>query len=276
MPSATTFPLRDRRRLAPALKAAWLAPAVLVALLGSAGCDVAFSGFREEETDTWTRSYPLSASGRVEIGNTNGFIEVTAGSGQSVDVKAVRVARAASKEAAKEMLSKTTIKEEVTAELVKLTTQRPAGGWSHGGVEVRYTITVPASARLDLQTTNGRIGVTNVTAGVKAGTTNGEIDGRGLSGAIKASTTNGAVDLELASLSEDVQVSTTNGSVNVRVPADAKATISTRWTNGGVEMNGLTVEETEKSRRRFDGRLNGGGARIDVETTNGGITLGKR
>jgi hypothetical protein len=276
MPSAPTFPLRDRRRLAPALKAAWLAPAVLVALLGSAGCDVAFSGFREEETDTWTRSYPLSASGRVEIGNTNGFIEVTAGSGQSVDVKAVRVARAASKEAAKEMLSKTTIKEEVTAELVKLTTQRPAGGWSHGGVEVRYTITVPASARLDLQTTNGRIGVTNVTAGVKAGTTNGEIDGRGLSGAIRASTTNGAVDLELASLSEDVQVSTTNGSVNVRVPADAKATISTRWTNGGVEMNGLTVEETEKSRRRFDGRLNGGGARIDVETTNGGITLGKR
>jgi hypothetical protein len=275
MPSAT-FPLRDRRRLAPALQAAWLAPAVLVTLLGSAGCDVAFSGFREEETDTWTRSYPLSASGRVEIGNTNGFIEVTAGSGQNVDVKAVRVARAASKEAAKEMLSKTTIKEEVTTDLVKLTTQRPPGGWNHGGVEVRYTITVPASARVELQTTNGRIGVTNVTAGTKLGTTNGEIDGRGLSGAINASTTNGSVDLELASLSDDVRVSTTNGQVTVRVPADAKATISTRWTNGGVEMNGLTVEEVEKSRRRFDGRLNGGGARIDVETTNGGITLGKR
>jgi hypothetical protein len=274
MPSAT-LPLRDRR-LTPALKAAWLAPAVLVALLGSAGCDVAFSGFREEETDTWTRSYPLSASGRVEIGNINGFIEVTAGSGQSVDVKAVRVARAASKEAAKEMLSKTTIKEEITTDLVKLTTQRPAGGWNHGGVDVRYVVTAPASARLDLQTTNGRIVVTNASAGVKAGTTNGEIEGRGLSGAIRASTTNGSVDLEIASLSNDVQVSTTNGQVNVRVPADAKATISTRWTNGGVEMNGLTIEEVEKSRRRFDGRLNGGGARIDVETTNGGITLGKR
>jgi DUF4097 and DUF4098 domain-containing protein YvlB len=118
--------------------------------------------------------------------------------------------------------------------------------------------------------------VTNVTAGMKAGTTNGEIDGRGLSGAVRASTTNGSVELELASVSGDVQVSTTNGSVSVRVPAEAKATISTRWTNGGVEVHGLTVEETEKSRRRFDGRLNGGGARIDVETTNGGITLGKR
>lgn len=273
--SLATFPLH--RRLTPAaLKAAWLAPAVLVAVLGSAGCDVAFSGFREEESDTWTRSYPLSATGRVEIGNTNGFIEVTAGTGQSVDVRAVRVARAASKESAKEMLSKTVIKEEITTDLVKLTTERPAGGWNHGGVEVRYTVTVPATARLDLQTTNGRIGVTNAGAGVRLGTTNGEIDGRGLSGAVRASTTNGSVDLEIASLSDEVKVSTTNGSVNLRVPADAKATISTRWTNGGVEMNGLTVEEVEKSRRRFDGRLNGGGARIDVETTNGGITLAKR
>lgn len=269
---------RVARRSTPAgLKAALLAPALVAAWLGSAGCDVAFSGFREEETDTsWSRSYPLSAKGRVEIGNTNGFIEVTAGSGQSVDVKAVRVARAATKEGAKEMLAKTTIREEITADLVKLTTERPAGGWRHGGVEVRYTVTVPATAIVELQTTNGRIGVTNVTAGLKAGTTNGEIDGRGLGGEISASTTNGSVDLELASVSNEVKVSTTNGAVSLRIPADAKATISTRWTNGGVDMNGLTIEEVEKSRRRFDGRLNGGGARIDVETTNGGITLAKR
>jgi Putative adhesin len=276
--SLDTPTIRVRRRTMPApLKAALVAPALLVAILGSAACDVALSGFREEESDTWTRSYPLSASGRVEIGNTNGFIEVTAGSGQSVDVKAVRVARAASKESAKAMLSKALIREEISADLVKLTTERPAGGWGHGGgVEIRYTVTVPASAIVELQTTNGHIGVTNVTAGLKAGTTNGEIDGRGLSGAVRASTTNGSVDLELASLSGDVNVSTTNGEVNVRVPADAKATISTRWTNGGVDVSGLTVQETEKSRRRFDGRLNGGGPRIDIETTNGGITLGKR
>jgi hypothetical protein len=262
----------NRRRLLPVL----LAPAVLVTLLAAGGCDVALSGFKEEETDTWSRSYPLSPGGLVEIGNTNGFIEVTTGSGSNVDVKAVRVARASSKEGAKAMLGKVTIREDVSADHVKLTTVRPAGGWSSGGVEIRYTVTVPASAKVELQTTNGRIGVTNVTAGVRAGTTNGEIGGRGLAGAIKASTTNGSVDLELASVSGDVEVATTNGAVSMRVPSDAKATISTRWTNGGIEVNGLTVEETEKSRRRFDGRLNGGGSRIDVETTNGGITLGRR
>jgi hypothetical protein len=255
---------------------ALFAPGVLVALLATAGCDVALQGFREEETDTWTRTYPLSAGGRVEVGNTNGFIEVTSGSGETVTVKAVRVARASSKEAAKELLTKVTIREEVSADAVKLTTERPQGGWNRGGIEVRYTLTVPASARVDLQTTNGHIEVTNLASGVKLGTTNGEIEGRNLSGAVKASTTNGSVDLELAKLSGDVEVSTTNGAVSVRVPSDAKATISTRWTNGGVDMSGLTIEEIEKSRRRFDGRLNGGGSRIDVETTNGSITLGRR
>ena len=187
-------------------RAGRLVPALLVATLLATGCDVAFSGFREEESDTWTRSYPLSAGGRVEIGNTNGFIEVTAGSGSQVEVKAVRVARAASKEGAKELLAKVTIREEISSEIVKLTTERPSGGWGHGGVEVRYTVTVPASAKVDLHTTNGRIGVTNVTAGTKAGTTNGEIEGRDLSGVVNASTTNGSVDLELASLSGDVEV----------------------------------------------------------------------
>lgn len=253
------------------------APVVAMMAVLASGCDVAMSGgAHEEASETWSRSYPLSEGGRVEIGNTNGFIEVTAGSGRTVEVKAVRVARAASPEAAKEMLTEVGIREEVTADLVKLTSERPPGGWSRGGVEVRYTVTIPASARVDLKTTNGHINVKDVTAGAELGTTNGEIDGRGLSGAVKASTTNGSVDLEWNTLTGDVAVATTNGAVDLKVPADAKATISTRWTNGGIDINGLTIEETEKSRRRFDGRLNGGGARIDVETTNGGISLGRR
>jgi len=254
-----------------------LVPVLLVASFLASGCDVALSGFREEESDTWTRSYPLSPGGRVEIANTNGFIEVTAAAGSQVEVKAERVARAASKEGARQLLAKATIREEVSADVVKLTSERPQGGWGSGGVEIRYTVKVPDSARVALETTNGRIGVVNVTAGTKVGTTNGEIEGRGLAGAVKASTTNGSVELEMGNLSGDVEVETTNGSVTVRVPADAKATISTRWTNGGIDVDGgLKVETTEASKRRFDGRLNGGGPRIDVETTNGSITLGKR
>lgn len=251
-----------------------LLPVLLVGALVSTGCDVAMSGFHEEATDTWSRSYPLSPGGRVEIGNTNGFIEVTTSSAQTVEVKAVRIARAGSTDGAKAMLKETKIREEISADLVKLTSERPPSSLGRGGLEVRYSVSVPASARVNLTTTNGRIGVTNVTAGAELATTNGEISGKSLGGPVKASTTNGSVELDVAALTADVSVETTNGSVSLRVPTNAKATISTRWTNGGVELKNLTVEETEKSKRRFDGRLNGGGSRIDIETTNGGITLG--
>ena len=84
--------------------------------------------------------------------------------------------------------------------------------------------------------------------------------------------------MELAQLSESgVKLGCTNGGIELRLPASSKATISARITNGGIDTSGLELETTgEKSRRRLDGRLNGGGARIDLEGTNGGIRIAGR
>ena len=63
----------------------------------------------------------------------------------------------------------------------------------------------------------------------------------------------------------------------MRLPRDAKATISASITNGGISSSDLQIETTgENSRRRLEGRLNGGGGRIQIEGTNGGITLAGR
>jgi hypothetical protein len=74
-----------------------------------------------------------------------------------------------------------------------------------------------------------------------------------------------------------VKLDCTNGGINLRLPRDAKATISARISNGGISQGDLSIETTgESSRRRLEGRLNGGGPRIDIEGTNGGITLAGR
>jgi DUF4097 and DUF4098 domain-containing protein YvlB len=85
------------------------------------------------------------------------------------------------------------------------------------------------------------------------------------------------VDIALAALTGDVNVETTNGGVTVRLPGDAKAVLLGRTTNGGLKVDdGLSVEEVEKSRRRIEARLNGGGDhRVEAETTNGGITFAR-
>jgi hypothetical protein len=63
----------------------------------------------------------------------------------------------------------------------------------------------------------------------------------------------------------------------VRLPRDAKATISARITNGGINADGLSIETSgENNRRHLEGRLNGGGPRLQVEGVNGGITIAAR
>ena len=111
----------------PRLRA--LAALPLVAALSlTAACDIALSGAREEATETVTRSFPLSAGGTLDIATTNGRIEVVAGTGPTVEVKAVKVAKAATKEGAAELLKQLQLKEEVTADLVKLRAERAANG----------------------------------------------------------------------------------------------------------------------------------------------------
>ena len=260
----------------PRLRA--LAALPLVAALSSltAACDIALSGAREEATETVTRSFPLSPGGTLDIATTNGRIEVVAGSGPTVEVKAVKVAKAATKEGAADLLKRLQLKEEVTPDLVKLRAERSGptlNGWGTS-TEIRYVVQVPANTKVVLDTTNGEIEVVNVTASAQLETVNGQINARGLGGPVKASTTNGGVDISFAALTGDVNVETTNGSVTVRLPADAKAVLLGRTTNGGLSVDGLQVEEVERSRRRLEAKINGGGdRRIEAETTNGGITF---
>ena len=102
------------------------------------------------------------------------------------------------------------------------------------------------------------------------------LKGDGLSGHIDANTTNGGVEIDLASVSAGgVRLETVNGGLQLQVPKTAKADISARVVNGGVHIDdSLALESVgEQSRRRVEGHLNGGGTRIELSTTNGGIHI---
>ncbi len=52
--------------------------------------------------------------------------------------------------------------------------------------------------------------------------------------------------------------------------------MTARVTNGGINTTGLDFQTTgEQTRRRFEGTLNGGGARVTLQTTNGGVRVSK-
>jgi hypothetical protein len=250
---------------------------LLPVLVATTACDIVTAEFRSEETAQWQRTYQLGAGGRVDISNVNGKIDVEPSDGNTVEVSALKKAKGASPEAAKAALERITITEDTSGGNVRIETKlaRSGGSFLNGGqLQVEYHVKVPAGAEVKFTTVNGGIDLSGLKGRINAETTNGGVHARAVTGQIDASTTNGGLDIDLAQVPEGgVKLECTNGGIKLRLPRDGKATISARITNGGISAGDLPIETSEHNRRRLDGRLNGGGARIDIEGTNGGITL---
>lgn len=240
-----------------------------------AGC-VGNFGLNGRASDEWTRTYPLSPGGEVDVGNTNGRIDVEGTDGNTVEVHAERIAKATTDGAAQELLPRIKIEEDARPGRIDVHTARMSGIMLGASVEVRYRVRAPKNAKVHLTNANGLISVTDMSGTVEAHTTNGGVRGNALTGPVDASTTNGGVNVELASVTADVKLRTTNGGVTVLLPEDAKADIVATCTNGGISVSGVKMEITEQSRRRVEGRMNGGGARVELSTTNGGVRIRSR
>jgi DUF4097 and DUF4098 domain-containing protein YvlB len=251
---------------------------VLPLAVALAGCDVSLGQLTARATDEWTRTYPLSPGGEVRIVNTNGRIDVEGVDGPTVEIRAERIARGASEAAARELLPRIVIKDDSTPARVSLETERMSGIMIGAGFEVRYHVRAPKNAVINVTNTNGQVAVNGLTGTIVAHTTNGGVKGTNLAGGVDARSTNGGVSIEMASIGpERISLETTNGGVTLMLPEKAKATVSASCTNGGITVGALdNFEVTEKSRRHLEGRLNGGGTAIDLQTTNGGIRVRPR
>jgi DUF4097 and DUF4098 domain-containing protein YvlB len=266
------MPTADRRRISRVGPVA-LAAAAVVWL---AACDVSLGNLTGRATDEWTRSYQLAPDGEIQIGNTNGRIDVEASDGQTVEIRAERIARAATDAGARELLPRIKIREEVAPGRIAIETERMNGLMIGASFEVRYHVRAPKSAAVDATNTNGAVVVSGFSGKVAARTTNGSVTTKALTGAVDARTTNGTVNVDLASVNQHVALRTINGSVTLRLPEDAKADVVATWTNGGIDVSSIKMDVSERSRRRFEGHMNGGGTPVDLQTTNGGIRIRSR
>jgi len=249
---------------------------VAAAALTLAGCDLMMTDFSAQATEEWSKTYTLAAGGRVEVENVNGRIEVRPSDGDQVEVRAEKIGKGATDDAAKRALARITIEERTGDDLVRISTKiEGSGGFNMGGTEVKYYVRVPAGVSVKVDTTNGTVVADDLTSGLSAETVNGAIKGRGLAGEVSATTINGGVDIEMVGLADGgVSIETTNGGIDLTLPRDAAATVSARLANGRINTSDLALETTgEQNRRRLDGTMNGGGPRVRLETTNGGISI---
>jgi DUF4097 and DUF4098 domain-containing protein YvlB len=255
-----------------------LAVFMLPLTVALAGCDVSLGHLTARATDEWTHTYPLTPGGEVRITNTNGRIDVEGVDGTTVEIKAERIARGATDAAAKELLPRIIIREDVKPDRITLETERMAGIMIGAGFEVRYHVRAPKNSVITMTNTNGQVALNALSGKVVAHTTNGAVKATALSGGVDAETTNGSLSIEMASVGSDkISLETTNGSVTLMLPEKAKASVAASVTNGGISVGALDIfDVTEKSRRRLEGKLNGGGTPVELHTTNGSIRLRSR
>jgi DUF4097 and DUF4098 domain-containing protein YvlB len=142
---------------------------------------------------------------------------------------------------------------------------------TNGAIEF-FGLNGAATAR----TTNGRIKMDEIQGPMEASTTNGSIvaamsrstDDRKM----RFSTTNGTIELRLPTgLKNDVRASTSNGSIEIKLPSTAAFHIAAR-TSGSSIRSDFNVEG-EVTKKRVEGKVGGGGALLDLSTSNGSISL---
>jgi DUF4097 and DUF4098 domain-containing protein YvlB len=253
---------------------------LVIAAASLAACDVAVNtlhGGNAKAEQVWTRTYTLAgAESSVDIVNVNGGITVEAVDGNTLDIKAHIIVRGVTEEAAQANLKQVQVIEEASSGRVRVEARFPKD-LGRRGVQVTYTIRAPRTAKLNLETVNGEVTVAGVLGGVKAETTNGDVVGRGLGNAVIAGTTNGGIKIQMVTLGGDgISLETTNGTIELKLPEDAKATVSARCVNGGISVSDLAFEKVgEGTRRKLDGKINGGGSAVKLETVNGSIRVGK-
>lgn len=248
-----------------------------------AGCDVQVGDkgvsldiARGKATEDWTRTYTIRPGGRLEILDINGTINVSAATGNTVQVHALRDARSSSDDAARQLLRRMPMAEQVAPDHVRIEVQPDSNGLQFGRqrLAVTYDVQVPPGLVASFRTQNGTVRLDNVDGRFEAESTNGSITGRDVSGSISATTVNGGIQMGLTKLSGDVTLRVVNGGIRIEVPPSLGAQLDATTVNGGVSVDGgLHLSATENSRRRVTGTMNNGGPRILAETTNGGVRV---
>lgn len=250
-------------------------PVLLLGVLEAACGPTAGPALTARVSDEWHRTYELGPGGEVDISNSRGAIEVQGTDEANVVVDATRTVTGATDAMAREALPRVILKEAVGPGKVAIVTQGLSGIVVGIDVEVNYRARIPRTANVRLRTRNGAVTVTGFSGNVVVNTTNGPITATGLSGAVELRNTNGVSRVGLASFgSALVDLRATNGPISLTLPASSNATLLATATNGKIDTSGIPFEPIGEQRpRRVRGRLNAGGTPIEINTTNGSITV---
>ena len=251
--------------------------------------------------ERFEQTVPLKPGAEVRLSNVNGGVAVEAWDRNEVRIEAEKQVRAGSSDEARKLMSQIKIDVTPGPAGLRIDTRMPKRGdggflsdlFNGGGVSlgVSYKVQVPRHVALDvvnsngglsatgtlgnthLKTTNGGVTVTEVSGDMRLESSNGAVTVVRSAGTLRAETTNGAIKAELRHLSGgDLSLETSNGGVSVSLPRDARFSVDAETSNGGVRSD-FSVAGGKQGKHSLQGPVNGGGAKLYIRTSNGGVHI---
>jgi DUF4097 and DUF4098 domain-containing protein YvlB len=235
----------------------------------------------EQVTEEFHQTYPLSATGRVSLGNINGGVKIKVWDRAAVQVDAIKKAYR------KERLAEATIEVTSTEENIRIKTEYPDENQSFykddrrydNPAIVEYSLTVPRKAVLaSIELINGPLDIDGVEGDVKASSINGPVTARGLMGEARLSTINGPLQAVFTQLdgAKPITLGSVNGQVTLIIPSNANASVRAGTVHGSISNDfGIQVKHGEYVGHNLEGQIGTGGPRIKLGNVNGGIRISR-
>ena len=233
--------------------------------------------------DTFHWQGKVSPSQWLYLRSTLGAITVTGGTGDQVEVTAVKSWRRSDPQT----VHVVAVRKNGSVTICALWETAgescgPQGEYQQHGlrgndVAVEFTVRVPRGVKVDAHTVNGAVQMEGVDAPVAAATVNGGIDVSTARGPVSAATVNGHVDVAMRAFAGpgDVGLVTVNGAVSLALPANVDADVDASTVAGSIQTEFPLTVSGRFAGRRLEGKLGAGGRRVHITTVHGSINLTK-
>jgi hypothetical protein len=201
---------------------------------------------RETQTERFTRTVNIGATGELDISNIAGDVVVTRGGGTSATIEVVKTARGATVEEAREMLALVPVEITERGTRAEARTRYPGGdelrrtNRRNIRVSVAFNVSAPEGTRILVKSISGNISARDILGGLTLETVSGNVqianagrmaNGRSISGDIEVLDTKVEGALEAGTISGTVRLR--------RLTARSLAVNSV---SGNVEIEDVTAE----------------------------------
>lgn len=264
-------------------------PVLLGVLALAAGCHL--PTYESSRTVSQTiETQPLTS---LDLSTFNGGLDIQAHDQDTIEMEITYTARGESEDAAAANCDQLDC--EISADNGRLIVMavKPSQHWTSSA---SFNLRVPANCELKLQTSNGKVQVSDMLAGVEAHTSNGTMNFVRIEGDVVAKTSNGTITLERVNGSIDLttsngkvlyagnlvgnnnEIRTSNGRVTIQLPTDTLTEVDSRTSNGKIKCLFETQRVLDEGKRDFhaivgESDLSGTTAELKVKTSNGSITI---